>query len=129
MPGPDDEILDRPYHASHFCCCVCAACTGIALTPEEDGVKAPSARALRDSAVSNLFDDEILDRPWYAGCYCPYTICVHPPTPMPCAAGDEMGDRPQADILGMGSNSGDPMIDVMLLAGAPLLGGAPPPAF
>jgi len=43
---------------------------------------------------------------------------------MPRSAGEEMRDRPQADILGMGRNSGDPMIDVMLLAGAPLLGGA-----
>ena len=123
MPGPDDEILDRPYHASHFCCCVCAACTGGAIMPEE------GARAFQDSAVSNLFDDEILDRPWYAGCYCPYTICVHPPTPMPRPAGEKMRDRPQADILGIGSNSGDPMIDVMMLAGAPLLGSATRPAF
>ena len=101
MPGPDDEILDRPYQ-----------------------VRAPGARVYDDSAVSDLFDDEILDRPWYAGCYCPYTICVHPPMPVPRSAGEEMRDRPQADILGMGSNSGDPMIDVMLLAGAPLLGDA-----
>jgi hypothetical protein len=38
-------------------------------------------------------------------------------------------DRPKADILCMGSNSGDPMIDVMMLAGAPLLGSATRPAF
>ena len=48
MPGLDDEILERPYQA-----------------------RAPGACVYQDSAVSDLFDDEILDRPVVRGVLLP----------------------------------------------------------
>ena len=108
LPAFEDEILDRQAGGIDgwtFSCCMSI--------DDEDAPKrelAPAQRPLTRPAL----DEEILDRPWQADGF--YTIC--------CTMGisPDEGDVQRSVARAQPESMGnDPMVDVMLLAGASLL--------